>query len=128
MHEVATYYANDDAQRENLRIFPPHAAPDRACASPERSCLARHVVRLVDEQLDALSSGKDLLDILNHDILDLRELRLCSLQLVRGWRGVVLMHELLDRWTEGALERIWGTGCTLLRRRRGRAGQELVQM
>ena len=99
-----TYQTHDDTQRQYPCILPPHAPSDRLCTTPESSCLVGHIVRLIYQQLDPLSSRKYLLDVLHHDILDLREFRLGARELVGGRGGVVGGHEGGDGGAEGALE------------------------
>ena len=50
--------------------------PDSGAAA-EGGGLASHGVRLVDEELDTLATREDLLNVLDHDILYLREFGLC---------------------------------------------------
>ena len=105
----------EDAECKNALVSPPHLPAYLPGAASECGRLSGHIIRLIDQELDPLAARQDLLDILHHDVLDLRELRLCTLQLIRGWRGVELVHKLRDGWTEGALERIWWVRCALLR-------------
>ena len=93
---------------------------------PERSRLVCHVVRLVDEKLDTLTTIQDLLYVLlqctirigwmnsrgeahlDHDVLDLVELLLGTVDLVLRRRRVVLIHQTFDLGTKCTLDAIRG--------------------
>jgi len=85
---------DDDAQTKDTGILPPHLSPDSPCTTPERRCLAGHVIGLINEQLNAFATAEDLLHVLNHDVLHLGELVLGIGELISGWGGVVGVHEL----------------------------------
>ena len=68
------HQSDEDAETENALVFPPHLASHRAGTTTEGRCLARHGVRLVHQQLDALPAAQDLLDVLDHDVLHLGQL------------------------------------------------------
>lgn len=93
-----THQHNYARECEDLRVLPPHPAAHGTRAAAEGGRLASHCVCLVDEELDALATREDLLNILDHDVLDLVQLRLCSREFVCRWGRVVRMHELRDRW------------------------------
>lgn len=103
-----THQPDRNTQQHDLLVPPELLAAHRPCSPPERRCLVRHLVRLVDEQLDALATGQDLLDVLHHDVLNLRKLALRALELVDGRGGVVRVHELRDDGPEGTLEAVCG--------------------
>jgi hypothetical protein len=88
------HQSDEDAKCQDALVLPPHLASHRARPTTEGRRLARHVICLVDEQLDALPATEDLLHILDHDVLHLCELRLRAGNVI-GRRGrVVRVHQL----------------------------------
>jgi len=65
------HQSDEDAESKDALVFPPHLAPYGTCSAAEGRRLARHGIRLVHEQLDALPAAEDLLDVLDHDVLHL---------------------------------------------------------
>ena len=117
------HQSDEDAESKDALVFPPHLAPYGTCSAAEGRRLARHGVRLVHEELDALPAAEDLLHVLDHDVLHLSELRLCAGDVIGRGRGVVGIHELRDDRTKGRLQCM---GWKRRRRRRGRGtGQKL---
>jgi hypothetical protein len=106
--ESNTHQPHNPAQRQNLHVLPPHRLPHASGPPPKRRSLTGHRVCPVYQQLDPLSTAQDLLYVLDHDILDLVEFRLCPGHLIRRWRGVVLVHEGGDRGGKRALQAIGG--------------------
>ena len=97
-------------ERPHLGALPPHLPARRAGATPKRRRLRRHGVGLVDEEFDALAATEDLLDVFDHDVFDVVELRLGACDLVEGGCGVVGVHEGGDDGGEGTLEAVCGGG------------------
>jgi hypothetical protein len=118
------HQSDEDAERENALVLPPHLAPHRARTTTEGRRLARHVIRLVDEQLDALPAAEDLLYVLHHDVLHLGELRLRTGYVIRRGRRVVRVHELRYDRAQGRLQSVGRQSGGRRRRRRG-TGQKL---
>lgn len=56
-----------NGQETHPRVLPPHLPPDVLRPSLELPGLGRQVVRLVHQQLDALSTGKDLEETYRQD-------------------------------------------------------------
>lgn len=107
---VQKYQRNQDAQCQYLAILPPHLPPHCPRTAPECSGLRGHGVGLVYEKFDAFSAAQDLLNILDHNVLDLVELRLGARDFVRRRRSVVCVHEGGDSGRKGALNTICGGG------------------
>jgi hypothetical protein len=68
------HQSDEEAETEDALVLPPHLSSHGACPTTEGRCLARHVIRLVDEELDAFPAAEDLLYVLDHDVLYLGEL------------------------------------------------------
>src|SRR6267154_5296007 len=85
-NNIQKYQRNQDAQRQYLGILPPHLAPHGPRTAPECGGLRGHGIGLIYEQLDALTTAQDLLDVLDHDVLDVVELCLSAGDFVR-WRS-----------------------------------------
>ena len=108
-NNIQKYQRNQDAQCEYLAILPPHLPSHRPRATSECSGLRRHGIGLVHKQLDALPTAQNLLHILDHNILNLVELRLGARDFVR-WRGsVVGVHEGSYNGRKSALNTICGS-------------------
>jgi len=95
------HQSDEDAKSKDAFVLPPHLAPHGACTTAKSRRLTRHVVGLVNKQLDALPAAEDLLHVLHHDVLHLSELRLRARKVIRGRRRVVRVHELRDNRAEG---------------------------
>ena len=95
--------SDNDAEGDDLAVLPPHLPADGACAAAEGGRLGGHGVGLVDEELDALAAAEDLLDVLDHNVLDVVKLLLRTRDLVRRRGGVVRVHQGGNHGREGAL-------------------------
>lgn len=84
-------------QRHNLALLPPHLSSYRPGTAPERGRLGSHVIGLVDEELDAFATAKDLFDVFDHNVFDVVEFCLGAGDFVGGWGCVVGVHERGDR-------------------------------
>jgi hypothetical protein len=64
----STHHTNNTRQGHDPNIAPPLLSPDRSGSSSESVRLSRERVRLVHEQIQALSSLQDRVNVLDHDI------------------------------------------------------------
>lgn len=85
-----------NAQRERRTHLPPHLPPDTFGPPFERPRLARELVGLVDEELDALASAENLVDVIDHDVLDVPEICLRLTERIGGRLVRVLLHKLAE--------------------------------
>lgn len=88
---------DQDRQRHNLGILPPHLSSYRSGATSEGGRLGSHGVGLVEEEFDAFATAENLFHVFDHDVFDLVEFCLGASDFVGRWGGVVGVHEGGDR-------------------------------
>ena len=98
------HQSDEDAECQNALVLPPHLASHRARPTTEGRRLARHVICLVDEQLNALPTAEDLLYVLDHDVLHLGKLRLRAGNVICRGGCVVRVHQLRYDRAKGRLQ------------------------
>ena len=95
---------NDDEQRHQLDILPPHLPLEPTAAHAELARAPAQAIGLVDEEIDALAALEQALDIPRHDAPYVVDLALDVgdgvVAAARG--GAVLDHEVLEGRVEAA--------------------------
>ena len=100
-------YQNDHAtQHQDLRVLPPHLTPHCPCASSKSGCLTCHMICLIHQKLYPLATAQDLFDVLDHDVFDLVQLVLRTLQLIFRGCSVVGPQEIADYRPERTLKAV----------------------